>query len=185
MHILNYYAPSDGVVTQVLVNPKQVMGSINIATDTILAQIAKPGKYLVRVTALSSQLGNLRIGQKAILYIGESTQAFPCELTSISVSNKGSKEKLALFELSFLFEREGPMLNKGILATVAVSQAKGQSLVLPWNAVNLTPDSATVKVLEPETGWVERTITLGDRGRNRVQVKDGVKEGDIVLAELW
>lgn len=181
----NYFAPMDGVVTHLLIDPKQLMGSFMAMSDSKLARIDKQGTYRINAMALDTQVSKLRVGQSGMAVLEGSGEKVPCQVVSLTRSTAMAKEGMHFFEVALEFQRPGPMLPRGLLTRVELFVGPARkTLQVPWNALRITPEKTTVSVAQ--TGeWVEREVLLGLHGRHRVEVLSGLKAGDVVVAELW
>lgn len=181
----NYFAPMDGVVTHLLVDPKQLMGSFMAMSNSKLARIDKPGTYRINATALDIQVSKLRVGQSGTAVLEGSGEKVPCQVVSLTETAAMAKEGMHFFEVALEFQKPGPMLPRGLLTRVELFVGPvRKTLQVPWNALGITPVKTTVSVAQ--TGeWVEREVLLGLHGRHRVEVLSGLKAGDVVVSELW
>lgn len=181
----NYYAPTDGVLTEMLVDPKQVVGSFIVMDGQTLARIDKPREYRIKAMATDTQVAHLTVGQVGSLIFEGVKEALPAKITEIRAAAYGAKEGLPLFEVVAVFEKAGPLINRGLLATIELAGDFSPSAVtVPWNAVHVTPTYSYVTKINEDGTSENMVVSLGVRGRHRVEVT-GIKEGDELLAALW
>lgn len=74
-------------------------------------------------------------------------------------------------------------LRPGMLLTVHVVMAERTALLIPESAVYQMEDRAYVYRVDADRRVHEQQITLGERRVGRVEVLDGLQEGDVVVTE--
>ncbi|MBI4406201.1 MAG: efflux RND transporter periplasmic adaptor subunit [Deltaproteobacteria bacterium] len=177
----NYFSPMDGTVTELVVNPKQLMGSFLVMPDAILARIDQGTKYLVKAQGLDIQIVQLHAGQPATVWIEGFEKSLPGELGSIVRANQDN-----VFEVTVLFEREGKILNRGLAARVEVSLPSANPVLsVPWNALRSDGGRHFVSVADPNQGYIDREVKLGRRSAHRAEIISGLKEGEVIESVLW
>lgn len=188
----SYFAPVDGVITQLLVDPAKLSGAYMANYDEVIARIDRPGVYLVRTAALDTQLGGVRPGAAAMVMLEGGNGPIPGRVKAIvpeKSSAPGAPPNAAgppSFQVITEFELPGPLLTKGLPAKVEIStSAPVRGLFVPWNALSITSAGAFVSVQDNVTGWTEKRVRIGRRLRHVVQVTHGVKDGDVIKSFLW
>ncbi len=180
----NYFSPITGVITHLILNPKQLSGAFLAMPQAQLARVDRPGEYIVKALAVDTQVSPLRIGQTATVTLEGSGEKYLALLQGITNSQVMSKQGLALFEVTVVFKKEGPILGRGLLAKVDLVASEKSAIQIPWNALYITPTRTTVLVAQGSE-WLEREVTLGTRSQSRVEILSGLKPQDVVVAELW
>ena len=181
----NFYAPIDGVVSELVVNPKQIVGSFTAYGDSKIARIDQPGLYTIRAIALDTQVAFLGKGDKGrVAFDGEAT---PLEGRILSINpHPQAKEKPSTFEVTIEFSQKGPLLPRGILARIEFDRKlPGTYVTVPWTAIIQTPTKTSVQVVTKEGDTSEREVTLGPRTATRVAILQGLKAQEKVTASLW
>lgn len=179
----NYFAPISGVVTEVLVNPKQVSGVVIAMPDAKLCRIDQPGRYIVSSVAMDAQVVHLVPGMKGYVVFEESGEKTTAEITEINQNAASLKNGGGLFDVRLEFERPGPILPRGYQVRVEIEIDKSVKPTIPWNAVRTNSSGYTVLKYIKDQGWNEVPVELGARSRHRVEVK--LEPGEIVDAQLW
>lgn len=180
-----FYSPIDGIVTELAVDPRKVTGTFLAAPGTRLARIDQAGEYTITAIGSDTNVTQLKAGDLGNVSFDGRTDSIPCELIEIKSSRILEKEGVPLFDFTFHFKQEGEILPRSIMARIEVSLKSREKPLIPWNALHIEPDKASVRVLNASNGWEERQVKLGVRGRHRVEVVSGIKAGDVVEAELW
>jgi HlyD family secretion protein len=170
-------APADGRVLLREVEPGQI-----VQPGKALLGLALAGPVQIVAQVDERFLDQLRAGQTAsVLADAYATQRFAARVLSIAPSvdaQRGSIEvKLALLEAAPAFLREDMTLS------VEVETARRErSLVLPLAALRVAGADGSPTVLVNEAGHAkERSVRLGLRTLEAVEVVDGLAEGDQVL----
>jgi RND family efflux transporter MFP subunit len=182
----NYFAPISGVVTEIIANPKQMMGSVIAMPEAKVARIDQPGRYIVKASALDTQVIHLKQGMTADVIFEGSGERISSKITNVTTSETAEKDNMRFFDVYFEFAREGRILPRGFMVRVEVPISEGKKLpTVPWNAVRTDGTRAFVLKHEKDYGWKEVEVEIGARGRHRVEIMKGLKAGDIVSATLW
>jgi HlyD family secretion protein len=170
-------APADGRVLLREVEPGQI-----VQPGKALLGLALSGPVEIVAQVDERFLDQLRAGQTAsVLADAYASQRFAARVLSIAPSvdaQRGSIEvKLALLEAAPAFLREDMTLS------VEVETARRErSLVLPLAALRIAGADGSPTVLVNEAGHAkERSVRLGLRTLEAVEVVDGLAEGDQVL----
>lgn len=181
----NYYAPIGGVITEMMVNPKQVSGVVIAMPDVKLVRIDQPGVYRAMSVALDTQAVHLVPGMKGSVIFEATGEMINAAVTQITENTTASKNGVQLFDVQLEFSKPGPIIARGYAVRVEIPYGEERTVpAIPWNALRDT-DSPSVLKYEKANGWVEAKVRLGVRGRHRVEVVEGLKVGDIVNADLW
>ncbi|MFA7267699.1 MAG: efflux RND transporter periplasmic adaptor subunit [Sterolibacterium sp.] len=166
-----------------------------IEKHAILGELAQPDKQIFTVADLSrlwieanlfeKDLGRIKTGAEAVVtvdaYPGESFQG---KLTYIAaVVDKETRTVQARVEVA----NPDGRLKPEMFATAAIrtsgtagAAGKGKALLLPQEAVVLMQGQPTAFV-EERGGFEPRAVELGEKLRDRVVVKNGLKAGERVV----
>ena len=180
----NFYAPISGVVTEILVSPKQVVGVVIAHRDTKLCRIDRPGVYIAKAIAADTQVVHLAPAMKAWIVFEGKNERQQAVIRQINQS-AGNADGPPVFDVELEFERKGPIVPRGYHVRIEIPLDSRKVTSIPWNAVRTTAKGPAVLQYGKSTGWVERAVVLGARGRHRVEVISGLNPGDIVDARLW
>ncbi len=182
----NYYAPTDGILSELIVDPRQVMGVVEIKYGQVLGRIDQEGDYLLKAYVVDTLAAKLKVKQRGILRFDGVSKEIPCHIENISNSDYGVKENLPLFEVSILFRKPPEIRQRTLLAKVEfIVNQKENALSLPWNAIRLVEGKHTVVVRRKDGATSMQNVVLGIRGPNRVEIASGLTEGDDVEIDLW
>jgi hypothetical protein len=112
-------------------------------------------------------------------------QKVQAKISLITENTAAKKEGQNIFEVIVSFEKDGPILNRGVMASVRFLMDSPKKVpTIPWNAVHILPSKATVMVKD-ESRWMEREVTLMLRTPHLVGISSGPQSGDVVNATLW
>ena len=155
-------------------------------------QIVQPGKALMALalagpTQLVAQvderfLDQLQAGQSAMVVADAfATQRFAARVLSIAPSVDAQRGAI---EVKFALEQQAPaFLREDMTLSVEVETGRrARALVLPLRALRTQSAGVSATVLVADTGHAQvRTVRLGLRSLNAVEVIEGLAEGDEVL----
>ena len=182
----NYYAPIAGVVTEMMVNPRQVSGVVIAMPDSKLCRIDQPGTYRATAVALDTQAVHLVPGMKATVVFGGTGESIDGTVNEITQNMAALKNGLQLFDVQVDFKKLGPILPRGFAVRIEVPFGEIRNVAtVPWSALHEDKDSLTITKYDKAAGWNEVPVSVGVRGRHRVEIIEGLKVGDIINAELW
>jgi HlyD family secretion protein len=182
----NYYAPMGGIVSEVLINPKQISGSFEIKPGQIIARIDKPGRYKVKAHAIDTQAKKIMAGTKAVVSFESNNVQFEGNIASVQQSPLLQTDKLPVFNVGVVFDSNGATIPRGLLTrVVVVVTSKVNAIAVPWQAISVTPNGNFVTQLDLKKRKKLVPVELGIQGEDRVEVKDGLNEGDIVYTHVW
>jgi RND family efflux transporter MFP subunit len=178
-------APFSGKIIRKYLNPGETITLEKLLPIVTLADVSK---LIVKAEVVESDIRKVKLGQRAIItadaYPGEE---FPGKVTDISTSIGKKKilsddpsEMVDTDVLETKIELEGKQkLNLGLQveATIIVDSRK-DVLVLPLEAIDKSTGVVKVK---KEGGFEERKVVTGLSDGFKVEIVDGLKEGEVVL----
>ncbi len=169
---LELRAPMDGVVLRRDGEVGEIAGTAN---NDVLLWVGQPKPLRVVADVNEEDIGKVRPGQKVLLR-HESQPAEPLAATVDAITPKGDPATKT-FRAYFLLPDETPLkIGMSVEANVVVREVRGVLLV-PTQAVL----EGHVQVVE--NGRVRRQrVKLGVAGTRMVEVVEGVKVGEIVVA---
>ncbi len=175
--LLELKAPIDGIVTE----RRSTMGEL-IGKDSQIYTISDPTDLWVLAEVKERDVGALRVGQEAtftvLAYPGET---FKGEV--VLVGNRVESESRTLEARVEVNNRDG-RLKPGMFADVEIATtALNDVLVISDDALQSLEDEQVVFVSLGEGKFEKRVVKLGLERRGRVQITDGLKEGDKVVTE--
>ncbi|OWQ91891.1 efflux transporter periplasmic adaptor subunit [Roseateles aquatilis] len=167
-------APIDGVVAEL-----GVREGVQVTPGATLFRLAGLNKVWVTVDVPEAQAPRLERGQQVTAVLSaDATRSFAGKLTEILPQvDAGTRSVRARFEV----DNKGGGLIPGMLLRLQVAGAPRVRLTLPTEAVIRTGARTVVVVRGGEGGFAQREITLGIELGDRVEVLDGLREGDEVV----
>jgi len=168
-------APAAGTVGQVSVT----RGGSATGGSTAVVVIA-PGTSTVALSVSSTQVAELKVGQKAQVTPAGSDRAYPATVTRISRIPDSSSDTTT-YPVTVTLDQKGLDLLAGATAAVDVTLGSATGvLTVPTSALS----NGSVEVYDD--GDVSRVrVTTGLVGRSRTVITDGLKAGQkVVLADV-
>jgi multidrug efflux pump subunit AcrA (membrane-fusion protein) len=123
LRLSNFIAPIDGVVTEMAVDPRQLVGMFQVEYQGLVARIDSPGEYIVEGHALGSQVNKISVGQTCSVKAGPNW-TFPCRISQMSPVARPSESGGQT--ASFAGYEEGPKFQS--FPVYAEFTAKNQNL---------------------------------------------------------
>ena len=174
---LELKAPIDGIV----VERKSTTGEL-IGKDTAVYTISDPTDLWVLAEIKERDIGAVRVGQEARFTV----LAYPGETflgKTVLVGNRVETESRTL-EIRIAVANEDGRLKPGMFADVEVlTTALQDVLIISDRALQTMDGEQVVFVASSETKFEKRVVKLGLEQHGRVQVIEGLKEGDHVVTE--
>jgi HlyD family secretion protein len=150
------------------------------ANATLVMTIGDIAQVFVRGKVDEADIGRVQLGQRARIRV----ETFKGRVTQISPMGI-EKDNVTNFEVRVSIDNPGKELKANMTANAEIVLEEYQNtLVLPEAAVSYNPQKqAFVDVAAPgtKTGRRKAQVKLGVGNGARVQVLDGVKEGDKVI----
>lgn len=172
---LELRAPIDGIITQ----RKSTVGEL-ISKETEVYTISDPANLWVLAEVKERDLGALRVGQDATF----SVLAYPGESFGgkvVLVGNRVESESRTLEARIEVDNRDG-RLKPGMFTDVEITTTMIEGvLVVPDTALQTDGDVQIVFVALGDGKFEKRVVKLGQERHGRVQVLEGIKEGENVV----
>lgn len=167
-------SPINGVVSDRAVNAGDV-----VSPGTALFTIIDPRSMRLEASVPSEELGVLRVGATVQFSVRGYEQPFHGRIERISPQADSVTRQVPIF---VAIPNVGGRLVSGLFAEGRVVSAAANGLIVPENAVNTNDGSPWVlRVSGGKAEKVNVTIGLRDPRTERVEIKAGLNEGDIVL----
>jgi membrane fusion protein, copper/silver efflux system len=173
---LTLRAPSDGVVLE-----KHVVQGQAVMAGAPLFQLADLGTVWLEADAFESDIAALRVGQHAEVafdaYPGERVHGRVAFVyPTVDPAGRTGKVRVEL-------ANPGDRLRPGLFGTVRIVAALGvRGVVIPRQAALVTGDRQLVFVEESANRFVPRLVELGVETDTLVEVRDGLRAGERVVA---
>lgn len=178
-------SPQDGYVAQMIVDPRNMQGIYPARQGSVLMRIDRPGTYLMQVKM--SDRDFLRLGEFPVCEVRLAyTAPVPCKVLPPSgIPERSAQAVSAVFPVVAKFDFADRNIPKGIEGILRLAAAAPQRrLLIPWNAVEVEPGKTFVR--KPGDAKGQRTaVNLGWRDGYYVEVLDGLREGEEVVAQVW
>ena len=173
---LTLRAPSDGVVLA-----KNVVQGQAVMAGAMLYQLADLSTVWLEADAFESDLGVVRVGQHAEVafdaYPGEPVQGRVAFVyPTVDPASRTGKVRIEL-------PNPGDRLRPGLFGTVRLVAPLGvRGVVIPRQAALVTGDRQLVFVEDSAGRFVPRLVELGVETDSLVEVRDGLRAGERVVA---
>jgi RND family efflux transporter MFP subunit len=165
-------APADGIVSRRMA---RVGGYAAGAAEPIFRIVAK-GEVELDAEVIETRLGTVKEGQAARVEVaGLGTITGTVRLVSPEVDKSTRLGRVRIFL------GDNPGLRVGSFARGVIATANGSGLAVPASGILYGPDGPTVQVVR--NNRVEtRKVKTGLAGGALVEVREGLEEGDLVVA---
>jgi RND family efflux transporter MFP subunit len=164
-------APQDGIVSRRMAR----IGGLASSIGEPMFRIIQNGEIELDAEVVETELVNVREGQKAFIEV-PGTGHFEGKVRLVSPE----VDKATRLGRVKLFLGAQPGLRVGSYAHGRIETAKSRGLAVPASAVNFEQGSASVQVID-NSRVARRVVTTGLRAGGLVEIKDGLKEGDVVV----
>jgi multidrug efflux pump subunit AcrA (membrane-fusion protein) len=199
----NFYSGIDGIVTDLVADPDNMVGSVNVYPGTPVARVEKPGSYIADATLIDTQIHRIKPGMNATVTLGDGTSrpgsvVFVSPLSSIAgnVADNGAggswgappnpSAKLPTYTAHIAFDRDGAILPNGLMASATlVTETVNGGRCLPYNTLSFEAGKPMIKIFSEGSGWKKQPIEIGRRGRYEFEVKTNLDPSVVVQSKLW
>lgn len=185
-------APMDGVIVGEPLTPgtMAVQGNSN---PTVIMRIADLSKKQIRAKVDETDIGNVRVGQKATFTV----DAFPKSTftatvskisqtdvtnsweTSTSSSSSSSSVSVVYYYVTLDVEDPDGVLLPGMTAQVEVTTSeKSGAIAIPIAALKTNAKGAYVLLVQPDGATAEQPVLTGIYSDEYVEITEGLSEGD-------
>ncbi len=165
-------APADGIISRRIAR----VGGFAAGLSEPMFRIVANSEVELDAEVIETRLANVREGQAARVEItGLGNIPGKVRLVSPEV------DKATRLGRVRIYLGDNPGLRVGAFARGTIETAKGQGLAVPSSAILYTVDGAVVQIVRE--GRVEtRRIKTGLAAASLVEIKEGLSEGDLVVA---
>ena len=175
-HTLTFRSPVSGIVTE-----KKAVQGMRFMPGDVLFQIADTSAVWVQADVFEQDIGAVKPGQKAKIRIN----AYPGEVFAGRIAYVYPTLNAATRTVPMRIELANPQgrLKPAMFAEVEIPVAGAAQVVTVPNSAVIDSGSKQVVIVQLGEGRFEpRPVRLGARGGEFVQVLEGVKEGEMVVA---
>jgi Cu(I)/Ag(I) efflux system membrane fusion protein len=171
-------SPAEGYVTA-----RNVVPGAAIQAGAPLFEVADLSKVWLLADVFERDAARLRVGQKASLEL----TAYPGERFAGRVQfiyptlNPSTRTLRVRLEFANHAGPSGVKLRPGMYGNVALELPAASGLVIPSEALVDTGEHQYVFVAKPEGRFEPRTVRVGGRAGDKVQIADGLAEGETVV----
>jgi RND family efflux transporter MFP subunit len=170
---ITFRSPASGYVLE-----KQVVKGMHITPGQSLYKIADLSIVWVEADVYEKEIAGVRVGQRATVtfdsYPGDSFDGRAIYVYPFV------QETTRTVKVRFQFANPRARLKPGMYANVELEGAGAMALTVPANAVLDSGTQQIVFVSRGEGTFTPRTVKIGRRIGDRIEVLDGLKEGEQV-----
>lgn len=177
--IVDVYAPIAGRVLRLALEDERV-----VPAGTPLLQVGDPGDIEIVIDVLSSDAARIRVGGRIVARIPQGVE-FDAAITRVEPAAFTKVSPLGVEEqrVNVLAKPASPPVGLGdgfrVVASIIVWSAES---VLTVPSTSLVPAEETWGVYVVEEGRARfRVVTLGEQGSRAVEVKHGLRSGELVI----
>jgi len=157
---------------------KKALQGMHITAGQTLYKVADLSVVWVEADVYEQEMAHVRVGQPATVRL----DAYPAE----SFAGRAIyiypfvEENTRTVKVRFQFANRAGGLKPGMYATVELQTAGGTGLTVPANALLDSGSEQLVFVAQGEGHFAPRPVRIGRRLRDRVEILEGLKEGEQV-----
>ena len=173
----NFYAGIDGIVTEMIIDPRQLVGGMQVPYGGLVARIDKPGQYDAVLSTTDTQVARLLVGQRCrVKVVG--LEGKPCIIKSIATSPTLAKDGSRRYEVAAQFRHDGPILPRDILGLVDVQVGEPvEVLAVSKSALRSNAGQGTLRAYSDDNGWADVKVDVGRGNGESIQVSVKEKTG--------
>lgn len=165
-------APKDGIISRRTAR----IGAMASAIGEPMFRIIEDGEIELDAEIVETELKNAKVDQKAVVTVPEFGK-FEGKVRLVSPE----VDKTTRLGRVKIFLGENPALRIGSFAEGRIETAHSRGLAVPSSAVTFDQRSTSVQVVANGNTIEQRIVTVGLTAGDLVEVKDGLKEGDVVV----
>jgi Cu(I)/Ag(I) efflux system membrane fusion protein/cobalt-zinc-cadmium efflux system membrane fusion protein len=171
--VITFRSPASGNVLD-----KQAVQGMHVTPGQTLYTVADLSVVWVEADVYEQEVAQVRVGDRAIVtldaYPGQSFSGRAIYIYPVV------EENTRTVKVRFQFENTGGRLKPGMYANVELQGAAARGLTVPANAVVDSGTDRIVFVAEGEGNFTPRPVKVGRQRGDRIQIVDGLKEGEQV-----
>lgn len=171
--VITFRSPASGYVLD-----KQAVEGMHVTPGQTLYKVADLSVVWVEADIYEQEVAQVRVGDRATVTLDAYPgQAFRGRAIYIYPF---VEENTRTVKVRFQFDNTGGRLKPGMYANVELQGAAARGLTVPANAVVDSGTDRIVFVAQGEGNFTPRTVRVGRQLGDRIQIIDGVKEGEQV-----
>lgn len=167
-------APADGVISQ---RKARIGGMAALAAQEPMFRMIAAGEIELEAEVPQAQIARLKLNQKARVAIPGNGEVDGVVRLIAPAVDRSTRLGIVRILLS-----KNPNLRIGTFARGEIETARGTGLAVPRSAVLFGKSRPSVQAVENDT-VVTRGVTLGMNDGASMEVTEGLKEGDLVVAK--
>jgi RND family efflux transporter MFP subunit len=172
-------APFAGVVTKRMADPGTLIQAGTSSGSMPLVRLSENDRLRVSFPVSISFVSRIKPGDPADVRIASLGRTFPGKVARVSRKVETATRTM---EAEVDLPNADLLLTPGIYATVLLKLDRRENvLVLPMEAVTRDKKSATVMVIATGNRIEERAVTLGVEMPAKLEIVNGLKDGDLVV----
>jgi Cu(I)/Ag(I) efflux system membrane fusion protein len=162
---------------------KTAVAGVAVQPGTVLFEVADLSQVWVTAEINESDISRIHLGQKARLELS----AFPGDVHTGKVQfvppvlDPTTRTLRLRLEFRNRFDRSGPRLRPGMYGTVTLDLPPASGLMVPAEAIVDTGATQYLFVKKEGGHFEPRTVKVGARRQDRVEILHGVSEGETVV----
>lgn len=165
-------APKDGIISRRTAR----IGAMASAIGEPMFRIIEDGEIELDAEIVETELKNVKVDQKAVVTVpGYGDFNGKVRLVSPEVDKTTRLGRVKIFLGS------NPVLRIGSFAEGRIETARSRGLAVPSSAVTFNQDLISVQVVVNGNRIEQRIVPVGLSAGDLIEVKDGLKEGDVVV----
>ena len=179
-HLILIASPLAGAVIE-----KSVTQGEMVSPDKLLFTVSDLSSLWVVIDLYEKDLGRVKTGMEAKLLVS----AYPDKIFKGRISYVGDvmDEKSRTVKARVTIDNAGGVLKPGMFATVSMDAVKDSrddnTIAVPEEAVFRDGSETLVFLREKEGRFVPRRVSVGVTSGRKIEIKDGLKAGDVVVTK--
>jgi len=179
-HLILIASPLAGAVIE-----KSVTQGEMVSPDKLLFTVSDLSSLWVVIDLYEKDLGRVKTGMEAKLLVS----AYPDKIFKGRISYVGDvmDEKSRTVKARVTIDNAGGVLKPGMFATVSMDAVKDarddNTIAVPEEAVFRDGSETLVFLREKEGRFVPRRVSVGVTSGRKIEIKDGLKAGDVVVTK--
>ena len=167
-------SPVDGFITE----RPQYAGELATANQPLLT-VMDISTLIAKAHIAQSDAAQLKIGNPAQIRINGSEDPIPAKVTLVSPALDPGSTTVEIWVQS---NKSNPVLRPGMTAQIQIiARSAKDALTVPASAVFKSDDGSEYVVVASDNHASIKTVQIGIRGKDRVQVASGINIGDKII----